>query len=184
MSAEGRPSGNRVDGMDVRARLRAEYALLLAEADELFRFMHASDADGGEPADPVRTDILCRQLDALMEYLRILAERAALEGVFLDFGKGTPTGSSSDSSPAYNRSVGGDARRGKDAPMKDIEDSKDVGAKDLAEALKAVEARLASVETMLWEAKRLLMFVEAWTGPEDTWGESPADACGNPVPHR
>ena len=85
---------------------------------------------------------------------------------------------------AYNRSVGGDARRGKDAPMKDIEDSKDVGAKDLAEALKAVEARLASVETMLWEAKRLLMFVEAWTSPEDTWGESPADACGNPVPHR
>ena len=39
---------------------------------------------------------------------------------------------------AYNRNVGGDARRGKDAPMKDIEDSKDVGAKDLAEALAAV----------------------------------------------
>ena len=68
--------------------------------------------------------------------------------------------------------------------MKDMKDSKDVGAKDLAEALTAVEARLASVEMLLWETKRLLMFVEAWTSPEDTWGESHADAYGNPVPHR
>ena len=63
-----------------------------------------------------------------------------------------------------------------------MKDAKD--AKDVAKALMAVEARLASVEMSLWDAVRLLRFVEAWTGPKDTWGKDPADACGNPVPHR
>lgn len=163
--------------MDGRARLRDEYALLLAEADGLSRSLHVPDADGGEPADPMRTGLLRRQLGALMGYLRILAERAALEGVSLDLGEGVPTDSSS-ACTAYNRDVGTRCR-GEDARMKRSVN----GEKDVAEALKAIGERLDAIERLLGDAVRMMGAAEAPVGSGKAWGKGPLDAYGNPKPY-
>ena len=168
--AKGLRSDSLGESMDGRARLRAEYALLLAEADGLSRSLHASDADGGEPSDPVRTGLLRRQLGALMGYLRILAERAALEGVSLDLGEGVPA----DFFPAYNKCAGTSCREER-CSMKDVKD-----AKDVAEALKAIEGRLEAIERLMGDAVRMLGSIEA---PRNAWGKGPVDAYGNPKPY-
>lgn len=76
---------------DYRKRFRAEYAQLLIRTDKLSRFIHSIDearANGEpEPAHDCPMHILCRQRQIMMDYLRILAERAALEGVSLDLGE-------------------------------------------------------------------------------------------------
>ena len=55
--------------------------------------------------------------------------------------------------------------------------------KDVVEALRAIEARLASIEGLLGDAVRSLGPGEAPAGSGITWGKGPADAYGNLVPH-
>ena len=55
--------------------------------------------------------------------------------------------------------------------------------KDVVEALRAIEARLASIEGLLGDAVHMLEAIEATTGSGSAWGKGPTDAYGNLVPH-
>lgn len=75
---------------------------------------------------------------------------------------------------AYNKCAGTSCR-GEDARM-----NRSMDAKDVAEALKAIEARLEAIERLLGDAVRMM---GAPTGSSHAWGKGPVDAYGNPKPY-